>query len=278
MNFWISPAGEFRQRFYDQEYARYYWSLGEGCGSQLHPPWEDLLAGAGASRRQGLGIPWLPLSPAPAFSRAGERYRRVVACPSCGSSRWPAGVCHVPRCVARAVRTWTSGSFFLYVFFSGRHFVCVLVSLEEYRVLGFWGDDASTETLWKNFPHFLRPCAARDAWLDSGYMVRLFLAHGRISHIIYVEVDSDPQVHSLLLSIHAEWRSVHSLMLQVAVSARRLLALGNLDITTSSPRTWQKQRMDGFGALFAPFFWHSISWSAGVWGQCTGTDPIKFSH
>ena len=41
VNFWISPAGAFWQRFYDQKYARYYWTLGEGYPSQWHPPWED---------------------------------------------------------------------------------------------------------------------------------------------------------------------------------------------------------------------------------------------
>ena len=41
MNFWISPAGVFWQRFYDQEYGRYYWTLGSHCPSQWHPPWMD---------------------------------------------------------------------------------------------------------------------------------------------------------------------------------------------------------------------------------------------
>ena len=39
-NFWISPAGAFWQRFYDQEYGRFYWTLGSGYPSQWHPPWE----------------------------------------------------------------------------------------------------------------------------------------------------------------------------------------------------------------------------------------------
>ena len=77
--------------------------------------------------------------------------------------------------------------------------------------------------------------------------MRQFLAFGRISHIIYFQVDSDPEVHSLLLSFFfTEWRSVHSRCFSLQFLALAQFALGNLDMTTTSPTYLAKQMMDGF--------------------------------
>ena len=72
------------------------------------------------------------------------------------------------------------GHYFFVVLVSGRLFLCVLGCL---RSPGYWipGEMAqSTETHGNISSLFLRPRAARMAWLDSGYMLRRLLASGRL--------------------------------------------------------------------------------------------------
>jgi hypothetical protein len=100
-------------------------------------------------------------------------------------------VCTVDASVAkfaRAVRTWKSGHYFYEPLVSGSHLFGVWVLPEEYRKIGFFWEMTSGKCFR----------IQRNAWLDSGYMFmrQSTEAFGRISHIFYVKVDSDPEVDS----------------------------------------------------------------------------------
>ena len=115
----------------------------------------------------------------------------------------------VAACV---VRTWKSGTSFPLRFVSGSHAPCFWVLPVECR-LDFSGDPVMLlvrKYLVRQWIHVCISCGA----------------FGRIAPI-FDEVDSDPEVFHLCS--HAEWRSVLSLVAQ--------LALGKLDISFTS-FTW----------------------------------------
>ena len=200
------------------------------------------LCWSGAPRRQGLGIPCLPPG-CPCLLRG-----RLNIPEKCGPSSAPG-----------------HGGFLVLVSFLGALLVLTAHGMLEpsfsstsllavsscvtgccSRSTGYW--ISGQMTFRKNFSLHLHARSARFAWLDSGYMVHLFLALGKSSHIFYVGVDLLPEVHSLFFSIFADWRRVHSYCFWLNFP---LVACSHLEVWTSSLRAHVPGEAENGRFLFA---------------------------
>ena len=108
------------------------------------------------------------------------RSSRSVRLSRCVSQRWP--LKEFPVLGVHALFAWKFGAFFLYDLVSGSLFFGIWVLLVDYRTWDFSGYD------------FVRGCMLGST-VDAGFAS--VLGFGRISHIFFVDVGSDPEAFFL---------------------------------------------------------------------------------